>query len=154
MSGSKARILQYLFTEQEAQVFSLLTPMLETARTVSTRMGQYYLDRCIGCGLCVSVCPVEAVTLVPKFGADYRYFQNTPAIEEKYNGGILIDDYLDILKRTGWYHTHIIQAPLSSQRFSAGVVSAMQKKATCIFTETAKATRWIWSVSRVPTFFP
>nr|MBC8438378.1 hypothetical protein [Candidatus Desulfobacula maris] len=37
-------------------------------------------------------------------------------------------DYLDILKKTGWYHTHIIQAPMSSQRFTAGVVSAMQKK--------------------------
>ncbi|MBU0462229.1 MAG: transcriptional regulator, partial [Proteobacteria bacterium] len=60
--------------------------------------------------------------------ADWRDFQNTPAAEEKYKGGILIDDYLDILKRTGWYHTHIIQAPMSTQRFSAGVVSAMQKK--------------------------
>jgi hypothetical protein len=50
------------------------------------------------------------------------------AAEEKYKCGVLIDDYLDILKRTGWYHTHIIQAPLSSQRFSPVVVSAMQKK--------------------------
>jgi len=60
--------------------------------------------------------------------ADWRDFQHTPAIEEKHKGGILIDDYLEILNNTGWYHTHIIQAPLSSQRFSAGVVSAMQKK--------------------------
>jgi hypothetical protein len=60
--------------------------------------------------------------------ADWRDFQNTQALEEKYKGGILIDDYLDILKRTGWYHTHIIQAPMSSQRFSPVVVSAMQKK--------------------------
>jgi len=41
---------------------------------------------------------------------------------------ILVDDYLKILAKTGWLRTHIIQAPLSSERFEAGVVSAMQKK--------------------------
>jgi hypothetical protein len=71
---------------------------------------------------------VKKKTRLAFINADWRDFQNTPAAEEKYKGGILIDDYLDILKRTGWYHTHIIQAPLSSQRFSAGVVSAMQKR--------------------------
>ena len=71
---------------------------------------------------------VKKTTRMAFINADWRDFQNTPAIEEKYKGGILIDDYLDILKRTGWYHTHIIQAPMSSQRFTAGVVSAMQKK--------------------------
>ena len=71
---------------------------------------------------------VKKKTLLTFINADWRDFQNTPAIEEKYKGGILIDDYLDILKKTGWYHTHIIQAPMSSQRFTAGVVSAMQKK--------------------------
>jgi hypothetical protein len=71
---------------------------------------------------------VKKKTRLAFINADWRDFQNTPAIEEKYKGGILIDDYLDILKRTGWYHTHIIQAPMSSQRFNAGVVSAMQKK--------------------------
>jgi Na+-translocating ferredoxin:NAD+ oxidoreductase subunit B len=38
-SGIEIRILQYLFTEQEAKMFTLLTPMLETARAVSPRMG-------------------------------------------------------------------------------------------------------------------
>jgi hypothetical protein len=71
---------------------------------------------------------VKKKTRLAFINADWRDFQNTPAIEEKYKGGILIDDYLDILKRTGWYHTHIIQAPMSSQRFNAGVVSAMQEK--------------------------
>ena len=71
---------------------------------------------------------VKKTTRMAFINADWRDFQNTPAIEEKYKGGILIDDYLDILKKTGWYHTHIIQAPMSSQRFNAGVVSAMQKK--------------------------
>ena len=57
-----------------------------------------------------------------------RDFQHTPAMEETHKSGILIDDYLEILNKTGWYHIHIIQAPLSSQRFSAEVVSAMQKR--------------------------
>jgi len=41
---------------------------------------------------------------------------------------ILINDYLRILNQSGWEETHIIQAPLSSERFQANVVSAMQKK--------------------------
>jgi len=71
---------------------------------------------------------VKKTTRLAFINADWRDFQNTSAAEEKYKGGILIDDYLDILKKTGWYHTHIIQAPMSTQRFSAGVVSAMQKR--------------------------
>jgi hypothetical protein len=70
----------------------------------------------------------KKTTRMAFINADWRNFQNTPAAEERYKGGILIDDYLDILKKTGWYHTHIIQAPMSTQRFNAGVVSAMQKK--------------------------
>ena len=60
--------------------------------------------------------------------ADWRNFQHRPAAEETDEGSILIDDYLEILQRTGWRCTHIIQAPLSTQRFSAGMVSAMQKQ--------------------------
>jgi hypothetical protein len=60
--------------------------------------------------------------------ADWRDFQNKSATEETGKGAILIDDYLGILNRTGWQHTHIIQAPMSAQRFSAVVVAAMQKK--------------------------
>jgi hypothetical protein len=71
---------------------------------------------------------VKKKTRLAFINADWRDFQNTPAMDEKHKGGILIDDYLEILNKTGWYHTHIIQAPMSSQRFSAGVVSAMQKR--------------------------
>ena len=39
-----------------------------------------------------------------------------------------IDDYLNILKKTGWHRSHIIQAPMSAQRFTAVVVAAMHKK--------------------------
>ena len=60
--------------------------------------------------------------------ADWRSFQGTAAMAEERDDSILIDDYLDTIKKSGWQHTHIIQAPLSSERFNPGVVSAMQKK--------------------------
>ncbi|MDL2124288.1 MAG: hypothetical protein LWX51_14715 [Deltaproteobacteria bacterium] len=70
----------------------------------------------------------KKTTRLAFINADWRDFQNKPAAEESGKGSILIDDYLRILSRTGWQHTHIIQAPMSAQRFSAVVVSAMQKK--------------------------
>jgi hypothetical protein len=71
---------------------------------------------------------VKKKTRLAFINADWRDFQNTPAMDETHKGGILIDDYLEILNKTGWYHTHIIQAPMSSQRFTSIVVSAMQKR--------------------------
>ena len=70
----------------------------------------------------------KKTTRLAFINADWRDFQNKPAAEESGKGAILIDDYLSILNKTGWQHTHIIQAPMSAQRFSAVVVSAMQKK--------------------------
>jgi len=70
----------------------------------------------------------KKTTRLAFINADWRDFQNKPASEESGKGAILIDDYLRILNKTGWQHTHIIQAPMSTQRFSAVVVSAMQKK--------------------------
>jgi len=70
----------------------------------------------------------KKTTKLAFINADWRDFQNKPAAEESHEGSILIDDYLGILNKTGWRHTHIIQAPMSAQRFTAVVVSAMQKK--------------------------
>jgi hypothetical protein len=70
----------------------------------------------------------KKTTRLAFINADWRDFQNKPAKEESHEESILIDDYLGILNKTGWRHTHIIQAPMSAQRFSAVVVSAMQKK--------------------------
>jgi hypothetical protein len=60
--------------------------------------------------------------------ADWRDFQNTPAKDETRRNAVLIDDYLRIINKSGWEHTHIIQAPLSSERFRPHVVAAMQKR--------------------------
>jgi hypothetical protein len=38
-------------------------------------------------------------------------------MDETHKGGILIDDYLEILNKTGWYHTHIIPALQPGRRF-------------------------------------
>ena len=60
--------------------------------------------------------------------ADWRDFQNCPARKEDREKAILLTDYHKIFEKTGWNLSHIIQAPMSSERFNAGVVSAMQKK--------------------------
>ena len=71
---------------------------------------------------------IKKTTKLAFINADWRDFQNKSAVDEDSGTSILIDDYLRILNKTGWRHTHIIQAPMSSERFTAGVVSAMQKK--------------------------
>jgi len=71
---------------------------------------------------------VKKTTRLAFINANWRDFQNTPAIEEQPEGAILIFEYHKIFHKTGWQPTHVIQAPMSSERFHAGVVSAMQKK--------------------------
>jgi DNA-binding XRE family transcriptional regulator len=39
-------------------------------------------------------------------------------------------DYIDLLKRAGWEITHIIDCPMSTQRFQANIVTQMQKNRT------------------------
>ncbi len=67
-------------------------------------------------------------TKLALINADWRDFQGTSASEETGGNSIMVDDYLNILKKSGWRRTHIIQAPMSSERFEAGTVAAMQKK--------------------------
>jgi DNA modification methylase len=67
-------------------------------------------------------------TRLAMINADWRDFQNTPAMEEVRKNSILINDYLNVMAKSGWEEIHIMWAPMSSERFHAGVVSAMQKK--------------------------
>jgi hypothetical protein len=53
----------------------------------------------------------KATTRLAFINADWRDFQNKPAVDEDREASTLIDDYLRILNKTGWQHTHIIQAP-------------------------------------------
>ena len=67
-------------------------------------------------------------TRLAMINADWRDFQGTPAIDETRKTSILITDYCGLLDNAGWEVSHIIQAPMSSERFQANVVAAMQKK--------------------------
>jgi ParB/RepB/Spo0J family partition protein len=67
-------------------------------------------------------------TILAFINADWRDFQSTAAINENRKNSIMIDDYLNALRKGDWEMTHMIQAPMSSERFQANVVAAMQKK--------------------------
>ncbi len=70
----------------------------------------------------------KKTTRLALVNSDWRDFQSCPALEENTLNAILLTDYNKILESAGWELTHIIQAPLSSERFTAITVSAMQKK--------------------------
>ncbi|GAF75534.1 unnamed protein product, partial [marine sediment metagenome] len=62
--------------------------------------------------------------------ADWRDFQGVSALNEDPGRSILLLDYMDIMRRSGWEITHIIDCPLSTQRFQANIVAQMQKNRT------------------------
>ncbi|MBE9569983.1 MAG: hypothetical protein IMF11_05125, partial [Proteobacteria bacterium] len=45
--------------------------------------------------------------------ADWRAFQGVSALKEDSGQSIRIDDYIELLKRSGWEITHIIDCPMS-----------------------------------------
>jgi hypothetical protein len=49
-------------------------------------------------------------------------------LDEKPDNSIMIDNCLNAMRKGGWDITHIIQAPMSSERFQANIVAAMQQK--------------------------
>ena len=67
-------------------------------------------------------------TRIVMINADWRDFQGTPALEEDEESAILIIDYGILMRNAGWAVSHVMQAPMSSERFQAGTVSAMQNK--------------------------
>ena len=62
--------------------------------------------------------------------ADWRNFQGVAAVEEDPGQSIFLSDYIDLLKDSGWEITHIVDCPLSTQRFLPNMVSQMQKNRT------------------------
>jgi len=62
--------------------------------------------------------------------ADWRDFQGVAAVEEDPGQSIFLSDYIDLLKDSGWKITHIVDCPLSTQRFLPNMVSHMQKNRT------------------------
>jgi len=62
--------------------------------------------------------------------ADWRDFQGVSALNEDPGRSILLWDYMNILNRSGWEITHIIDCPFPTQRFVANIVAQMQKNRT------------------------
>lgn len=69
----------------------------------------------------------KGTTRLAFLNADWRDFQSMPALEEDSDKAVTIFDYERLLSTTGWQVTHRIESPLSSERFSGGMVSAMQE---------------------------
>ena len=53
----------------------------------------------------------KKTTRMAFINADWWDFQGTPAKNEIRVNSILIDDYLNIINKSGWENTHIILAP-------------------------------------------
>jgi len=69
-------------------------------------------------------------TRIAFLNADFRDFQGIPAMDEDPENAILLLDYMKLLENCGWKITHLIDCPLSSERFSGNMVNRMQKKRT------------------------
>jgi hypothetical protein len=61
---------------------------------------------------------------------DWRDFQGISAMEEDPDESILLFDYGDIMRAAGWKVTHLIDSPLSTERFRPHMVKRMQKNKT------------------------
>ena len=61
---------------------------------------------------------------------DWRDFQGISAMEEDPDESILLFDYGDIMRAAGWKVTHLIDSPLSTERFRPHMVRNMQKNNT------------------------
>ena len=69
-------------------------------------------------------------TRIAFLNADFRDFQGTTALKEPGKNAILMLDYMKLLEESGWEITHLIDCPLSSERFTGNMVHHMQQKRT------------------------
>jgi hypothetical protein len=60
--------------------------------------------------------------------ADFRDFQGTSALDETPDKAILMLDYAKLLESCGWKITHLLDCPLSTERFTGNMVNKMQNK--------------------------
>jgi ParB/RepB/Spo0J family partition protein len=62
--------------------------------------------------------------------ADWRDFQSKAAMDEDPRQAIMLHDYIEIMVRSGWGGTHIVDCPMSQNRFKAHQIRHMYKKRT------------------------
>ena len=72
----------------------------------------------------------KPLTQIAFLNADFRDFQGTPALGEDPDNAILMLSYGKLLETCGWKITHLIDCPLSTERFTGNMVNRMQVKRT------------------------
>jgi hypothetical protein len=65
-------------------------------------------------------------TRIAFLNADFREFQGVSALEENPENAILMTDYAKLLESCGWQIIHLLDCPLSAERFTPTMVSRMQ----------------------------
>ena len=70
----------------------------------------------------------KASTRLALLVADWRDFESTAALLENPKNAVTIFDYVREVNQGGWELTHRIEAPLSSERFTGNMVTAMQER--------------------------
>jgi len=70
----------------------------------------------------------KASTRLALLEADWRDFESTAAMNENPRNAVTILDYVREVSQGGWELTHRIEAPLSSERFTGNMVTAMQER--------------------------
>ncbi len=69
-------------------------------------------------------------TLMAFLNADFRDFQGIPAVDENPDNAILMFAYAKLLETCGWKITHLLDCPLSTERFTGNMVNRMHEKRT------------------------
>jgi len=72
----------------------------------------------------------KPTTRMAFLNADFRDFQGIPALDENPNNAILMLTYAKLLEASGWEITHLLDCPLSTERFTGHMVDRMQGKRT------------------------
>ena len=62
--------------------------------------------------------------------SDFRDFQGIPAIDEDPDNAILVLAYAKLLETCGWKITHLLDCPLSTERFTGHMVNKMHENRT------------------------
>jgi len=70
----------------------------------------------------------KASTRLALLVADWRDFESTAAVDENPQNAVTIFDYVREVSQGSWELTHRIEAPLSSERFTGNMVTAMQER--------------------------
>ena len=69
-------------------------------------------------------------TRIAFLNADFRDFQGMPAFDENPDNAILMLTYAKLLETCGWKISHLLDCPLSTERFTGNMVNRMQRKRT------------------------